>query len=316
MVCGAVLAHDARTVQTKDHVLAADGHVVNDVVVGTLCKTGVNVAHRYESVLCHTGREGYGMPLGNSHIEASVGHLLHHYVHGASCGHGRGHANYTVVLACHFQQGFSEHVLITGRHVGRGIVADALSRFGVELAGCMEGGGVLHGRLVAVAFLRVYVQESRAAHFLYAAQGLHQGYNVVSVLRAEVAYVYALEHVVLVVYEGLYGVVQSYDALLALFGEPSPVGQFVCRAVAEAVVCAACVQVVQVGVHASHGTVYAHVVVVQDNEHVVGRGASIVQSLEGQTSAHCSVAYDGNDMPVGTLLLGRYGHTQGRRYAH
>ena len=117
-----------------------------------------------------------------------------------------------------------------------------------------------------------------------------------SVLRAEISDVNTLEHVVLVVYEGLDGVVQSDNTLLALIGKQSPIGQFVCGTIAEAVVCAACVQVVQVCVHASHGTVYAHVVVVQYDEHVVGSRAGIVQSFESQSSAHGTIAYYGYHM--------------------
>ena len=57
-------------------------------------------------------------------------------------------------------------------------------------------------------------------------------------------------------------------------------------------------QVHQVLFHSSHTAVDAHVVVVEDDEQVVGGVRCVVQSLEGQSAAHGSVANDGNDMAL------------------
>ena len=221
MMSGTVLANDARTVQAHHHMQAADGHVVYDVVVGTLGKTGVYVAHGYESVLCHAGREGNGMPLGYAHVEAALGHLAHHDVHGAARWHGRCYAHDAFVPACHLQQCLAKDILIARRHIG-GIAFDLFARFGVELARSMEYGGVVLGRLVAVPLLCVNVQQARTSHLLDALQGVDQRDDIVPVVRTEIANVHTLEHVLLVVYEGFDGVVQSHDAFLALVGKPSP----------------------------------------------------------------------------------------------
>ena len=60
--------------------------------------------------------------------------------------------------------------------------------------------------------------------------------------------------------------------------------------------------------------VKAHVIIVEDNQQVVGRGRSIVQALESQSSAHAAVANDGYYVAVFFSFLGCCdSHTQSRR---
>lgn len=186
----------------------------------------------------------------------------------------------------------------------------ALPCVGIELAWCMEDGGVFHSRLVAVPLHRMNVQQSRSRHVLDASEGVHQRDDIMSVLWSEVPYVDTLEHIVLIVDEGFDGVVQTYDTLFTILGEPSPVKEFMCSLVAQSVIGAGGVQLVQVFVHSSHGTVYAHVVVVKDDEHVVGRAAYVIETFECQASTHGTVTYHGNHVSVDSLLLCRHCHTE------
>ena len=50
--------------------------------------------------------------------------------------------------------------------------------------------------------------------------------------------------------------------------------------------------------HAAHTAVDAHIVVVEDDEEVIGGAADVVQPLEGQTAAHAAVADYGHDLPA------------------
>ena len=65
----------------------------------------------------------------------------------------------------------------------------------------------------------------------------------------------------------------------------------------QAVIEAAGVELVEIMVHSSYTAVYAHIIVVQDDENVVRGRRSIVQSFESQTATHRTVADDGNDVP-------------------
>ena len=57
----------------------------------------------------------------------------------------------------------------------------------------------------------------------------------------------------------------------------------------------------QILLHATHASVDAHIVVVQDDEQVVWCTADIVKSLEGKTAAHAAVTNDGHHFAI---LLG------------
>ena len=62
-------------------------------------------------------------------------------------------------------------------------------------------------------------------------------------------------------------------------------------------------ELVEIMVHSSYTAVYAHIIVVQDDENVVRGRRSIVQSFESQTATHRTVADDGNDVPSFFILM-------------
>lgn len=55
--------------------------------------------------------------------------------------------------------------------------------------------------------------------------------------------------------------------------------------------------------HAAYTAVYCHVVVVKDNQQIVGGGRGVVQALKGQSATHASVADDGYYMTVFLTFL-------------
>ena len=90
------------------------------------------------------------MSLGNTHIEGTVGHRLHHDVHGASCRHGWRHTYNLRVLLSQFQQRLTENILIFRRLVA-GIGNDSLTRFRIEFAWCVPDGSTLLGWFVTLS---------------------------------------------------------------------------------------------------------------------------------------------------------------------
>ena len=64
------------------------------------------------------------------------------------------------------------------------------------------------------------------------------------------------------------------------------------------VVCLVGVEVQQVFLHASNGSVDAHVVVVEHDEQVVVRRRHVVNALESQSATHSSVADYGHNVAL------------------
>ena len=120
----------------------------------------------------------------------------------------------------------SEYVLVFLRLVGV-FVNDALTRLRVELARGVPCGDILLGRGIAVAFLRVQVQQFGAFHVLHLTEDAYQFLDVMAVEGTEIADVHALEHVLLMTDGRLEGVIQTYQTMSAVvahhtaFVEPS-----------------------------------------------------------------------------------------------
>ena len=114
------------------------------------------------------------------------------------------------------EQGLTEDILKLGRLVLR-VALDNLSCLWVELAWRMPDGLIVFGRGIAVSFLRVQMQQLGAFHVLQLSQDAHQLLHVVSVERSEVAYVHALEDVLLLGNGTLDGIGQSDESLASVF---------------------------------------------------------------------------------------------------
>ena len=171
-------------------------------------------------------------------------------------------------------------------------------------------GDVLLGRGVAVPLLGVQVQQLRTAHVLDLPEYAHQFLDVMSVEGAEVAYVHALEDVLLMRDGTLQRVRESDESLAAVVVHHALAVQPALGLEAYGVVGLVGVESQQVLLHAAYASVYRHVVVVEDNQQVVGRRRGVVQSFKGQSARHGSVADDGHHLSV---LVG-HRHAQSCRY--
>ena len=252
------------------------------------------------------------MSFGDAHVEDAVGHLVHHQVERATRRHSRRYANYLRVLLRKFDDSASEHVLVAQR-LRRSVAGESLARVGVELAGCVPYRSRFLGRFVSLALHRVQVQEFRAAHVLQLVQYAHQFHHVVAVERTEVAYVHALEDVLLMGKRRLDGVVEAYESLATVVVEIALRVEPLRSAVAQAVVRGVGVEIEQVFLHAAHSVVDAHVVVVKDDEQVVGRRRYVVETLKCQSARHRAVAYYGYDVSVCVVVLMR-SHSHAQRH--
>ena len=209
----------------------------------------------------------------------------------------------------------SEHVLKLGR-LARGVGKQPFARLGIELAGGVPHGGRFLGRLVSLAFHCVQVEQLGAFHVFQLAQHAHHLAHVVPVERPEIADVHALKDALLVAKGALDGVVQADDALAPVLGEVAFGMQPLRSLEAQTVVSFVGIEVEQVLFHAAHGAIDGHIVVVEHDEQVVGRGARVVEPLESQPSAHRPVADDGHHVSAGMPRPAcSHGHAQCGGYA-
>ena len=315
MMCRSVLADKAGTVETKHYRQVEDSQIVDDIVVGALSKSTVDIAERQQTVLGHAAGERHGMTFGDTHVKDTVRHLLHHDVHRATRRHGGSHTNNLGIAPCQLQQRMAKDFLKLWRLVAR-VGYDTLARFRIEAAGSMPNGGRLLGRLVTFAFDRVEMQQLGAPHILELAHDPHHFLDVVSVKGSEVADVHAFKDILLMADSTLQGIVEPDDAFppvvveIALGVEPLRCFE------AQTVVSFVGVEVEQIFLHAANSMVDAHIVVVENNQQIIGRGADIVQSFKSQSATHGTVADDGYDMPLGMSSLAcSHRHAQCRRDA-
>ena len=254
------------------------------------------------------------MTFGDADVESALGHLPHHNVHRTAGGHGGRHADNLRILSGQFQKGMAEHVLIFLGFV-RVVVHEAFTRVGIELAWGVPDGHVLLRWGIAVTFLGVQVQQFRPLHVLDLFEDAHQFLHVMSVEGTEVTDVHTLEDVLLV-RDGTLQSVRQTDETLAPFVAEHALAVHPARGLeTQGVVGFIGAQIQQILFHTTHRAVYRHVVVVEDDQQVVGTRRRVVQTFEGQSAAHGSVADNGHHMTILLLFeFGRNGHTQGRRY--
>ena len=294
VVRGTVFAHQSGAVEADDDGQVEDGRVVDDVVVGPLRKGRIDVAEGLQALFRHSRRECDGVAFGNAHVERAVGHFLHHDVHGAARGHGGCDAHDALVLLCQFEERFAEHVLEFRRTI-RAVAHDSLARLRIEFARRMPNGGLFFRRFVAFSLRRVQMEQLRAAHILDLSQDAHQFHHVVTVKRAEIADVHALENVLLPSQSRFQRVVEADEALASLVAHHAARLEPLRRLEAQLVVGGVRVELQEVFFHAAHSLVDRHVVVVEDDEQVVVGRRHVVQALEGQSATHRAVANDGHD---------------------
>ena len=98
-----IVAHDTSTVNAENDMQLRQRHIVDDIVVGTLQKTGVDIAVGNQSRFRHTCGERDGMSFGYADIEYAIGQFALHDIHATATRHSRCNTYYTLVLFCQLQ---------------------------------------------------------------------------------------------------------------------------------------------------------------------------------------------------------------------
>ena len=76
-----VFTYESCSVEAEYHVQVQEGHIVDNIVEGTLGKGAIDITEGYKTVFRHTTGEGDGMSLSDTYVESPVRNLLHHNIH-------------------------------------------------------------------------------------------------------------------------------------------------------------------------------------------------------------------------------------------
>ncbi len=181
-----VFSHQTRAVKAEHHRQFLQGHVVDNLVVGTLGERRIDIAERHHALRRQSGGKGNGVLFGDAHVEHPFRHLLHHHVERASRRHGGRDAYDAWIGFGQFDDGFSENVLIFGREAQIDARRNELARPHIEFSGRVVKGGGFFGFFQAFPFLGNDMQQLGALNGLEVLQHFHQGMQVVPVDRAEI----------------------------------------------------------------------------------------------------------------------------------
>ena len=149
------------------------------------------------------------------------------------------------------------------------------------------------------------MQQLGTSHLLQLPQHPNQFLHVVTVERTEVAYVHSLEDVLLVRDGTLQGVAQADKPLTAVVFQHAVTLHPSGRLEAYLIIGLVGAHAEQILLHATYRPVYRHVVVIQDNQHVIGRRRCVVEALKSQAATHRSVTDDGHYLPRSSFLAPR-----------
>ena len=215
---GAILSYDTGPVEAEHNRQIEDGGIVNDVIVGSLSKSTVDIAEWHQAILRHACGERYSMSFCYTYVKSALGHRFHHDIHGTPRRHSRCNSDNFRILLRKFEQGFTKHILKLLWCVGS-IIRYPLARFRVKFSRCMPHGGTLLCRLIALSLDSMKMKNLWTAHVLNLVQDAHQLHHLMTIIRTKVADIHTLEDILLSSQCSLQCIVKTQDALLSCIRE-------------------------------------------------------------------------------------------------
>src|SRR5699024_2094596 len=123
---------------TERHREILDADVMDDLIVGTLCKGGVDGHEGTESLRGESGRESHGMLFADAYVREAGRKVCLEMPRPRSAGHGRGDGHDPVVFASESAERVSEDFGICGRRILR--FGKRSSRLHIEFAESVKEG--------------------------------------------------------------------------------------------------------------------------------------------------------------------------------
>ena len=164
-----------------------------------------------------------------------------------------------------------EHILIFLWFVGI-VVHKAFASVWVEFARRMPGGDILLGRCIAVPFLCMQVQQLRPFHILHLTEDTYQLFYVVTVEGTEVTDVHAFKNVLLMRDGAFHGIRQTDETFATVLTEHTSAVQPARSLKTNGIIGLICAETNQILFHTAHRAIDRHVVIVEDDQQVIGRG--------------------------------------------
>ena len=292
----AVAGHKPCAVHGKQHIQLHQVDIVDNLVVGTLEKRGINGHGRQQPLACQAARKGDGVFLSHTDIKKAFLVRLLEEVQPCAVFHGGGDGAQARFLAAQLCQRLTKggREGVRRRKFGVGQVAEVQLAHGVELAGVFLGG------LQPLALLGDNVQEKRGILLPQIGKHTAEQLDVMAVHRADVLKAHLLKQSGLLVdaaADKLLAVLQHPDHGITDYGDALERSLHVC------------LDVEILGVGAQAGQIVSdladvfgdgHLVVVQNHDQIV-QLADIVHALIDHTAGERAVTY--NDDHLAALAL-------------
>ena len=250
------------------------------------------------------------MLFSNTHVNHAIREFLRNDIHATARGHRSGDTNNAVILLREFQKRLSEHVR------KRGIRAPWRKRqtaFGVERSNAVPLGRVLHGSIKAASLLGQDMHQARTRLFLDALQQHNELVDVMAIDRAKVTDAQIFKETARLHYR-LRRIFRLQEQVTETRSENTR--QALHQAVqvrTHLVVDRVRNHAVQVLAEVAHVRGDAHLVVVQDDGHVLLRKTCVVDGLVGHTARHGAVTDYGHHAVLVLEVVACHGKTEGCR---
>ena len=292
--------HQTGPVHGEDHMDAAQGHVVDQHIVGPLEEAGIDGKDGAHPLLGQARRHGRSVALGDAHVEKALREAPGEVVQARAVGHGGGDRRDAPVVLGQLNERRAEDggevLLLPGVHPPGG----------VEGADAVIAGGVFLRRGVALALFRADVEQHRPADAPGVVNDPLQGLYVMAVHRAKVIKTHILEHIV----RQSQVLHPLFDPVEHSIQNPIPPHRAPIKAL-EAEIAGADAHLRQKQAHAAHVFADAHGVVVQEDQDVLAAAAAVGQTLIGHAACEGPVADDGHHAVVLPQQGPGPGHAQG-----
>ena len=250
------------------------------------------------------------MFFGNTHVNHAVRKFLGHNIHTATRGHGSRNADNAIVFLRKFKERIAEHM---GQRRVRATRRKRQSAFGVERSNAVPLGRVLYRSIQAASLFGQDMHQARTRLFLDALQQHNQFVNVMTVDRAKVTNTQVFKETTRL-HHRLRGIfcLQEQVAETASQNARQALHQAV-QVRTHLVVDRVRNHAVQVLAEVTHVRRNAHLVVVQDDGHVLLREPRVVDGFVSHTARHGAVTDHCHHTVLVLKMVACHSKTQGCR---
>ena len=189
MMRGPVVAHKPGPIHSENHMKIQHGHILKNLVVGSLEKGGINRHHRDHALLGKAACHGDRVLLRNAHIKQPLRETAHEAQQTGTAGHGCCNGANPGILLSQLHHGFSKRI-----GVSLHLVPQLLTGCRVKLADPVELGRILLRKAVASSLLGHHMNQHRLPELLCSVQQRDQAGQIMAIHRPQVGKAHILKN--------------------------------------------------------------------------------------------------------------------------